>query len=151
MGPKEIVGNIWTMHKEDRTCDIIIPTNGRVKKNGAAVMGAGLAADAVRKFLTIDYELGERLKKYGNHVQYFEKYRLITFPVKHEWSQLADLALIERSAKELQKLIDEEELTRVLVPRVDCGNGGRQWCDVKIILETELDGRCEFIWYNKEV
>ena len=151
MEPNEIVGNIWKIHMEDRTCDIVVPTNNTVKKNGLAVMGAGLAADAVRKYPSIEYLLGKKLKADGNCVHYFGGYRIITFPVKYEWFQMADYSLIKQSAHELKQLMDDEELSRVLVPRVGCGNGGLQWHDVKPILERELDSRCEFIRYNKEV
>lgn len=151
MNPHEKTGDIWKMHKENKHSLIVIPTNGTVNKNEQAVMGRGLAADAVRKYLTIDFELGKLLSKMGNHAFYFWKYRLITFPVKYEWHQMADLSLIQRSTKELQEIIDVGKFTNVLVPRVGCGNGGLTWDKVKPILVGILDHQCVLVTYNKEV
>jgi hypothetical protein len=59
---------------------------------------------------------------------------LITFPVKRNWWEVADLALIERSARELLKIIEVKRIRgAIYLPRPGCGNGRLKWEDVKKI------------------
>lgn len=148
ISPVEVVGNIWGLH--DYRHVIVIPTNGTITLHKKAVMGRGLAADAVTKYPKIQKELGERLRDFGNHVHYFPRWFLITFPVKHQWFEQADLSLIQQSTTELQQCVLLHKLKHVLVPRVGCGNGGLSWNDVKPILQATLDARCEFVTWKKE-
>ena len=61
-----------------------IPTNGYINRNGAGVMGAGLALDAKTRYPGIEYELGMLLKREGNAVGWlrFLPDQLIAVPVK---------------------------------------------------------------------
>jgi hypothetical protein len=123
---------------------IVIPTNGFVKKNGECVMGKGIALQAKEKFPDLPKELGDRIKEFGNRVFTFWKYHIITFPVKHNWWERADLGLIEDSTKELQEIFKYNLSgikTPVYLPRVGCGNGKLDWTKVKPILEKYLDDR----------
>lgn len=122
----EIVGNIWQYpaHK------IVITTNGTVKSNGELVMGRGLALQAKTKFPNLAYDLGQAVTLNGNHVQRIPKYlSLISFPVKHNWYEKADLKLIERSCFELKHIIDSDLI--YVMPRPGCGNGKLSWNEVK--------------------
>lgn len=149
----EIIGNIWEI-PSDWIC---IPTNGFIKGDGTAVMGRGLAYQAKQKYAGIDQVLGSRLKDRGNRVLTLQKslvpdarepsgYRekvLLSFPVKGDWRDQADLNLIRESCRQLHKLWEESTLVTqkvkvVVLPRVGCGNGRRKWSEVKPILEEEL-------------
>lgn len=132
---KEAIGNLWDF--KGVKC---ITTNGFVKANGSCVMGRGCAKEAMIKYPKLPFELGKRIKKDGNHVFLFPQYDwggIITFPVKHNWWEKADIALIERSAEELMNC------TKVLVnpiylPRPGCGNGNLKWEDVRKVLKPIL-------------
>lgn len=130
---KTVRGDLWTYPADVR----IITTNGDVRKDGCAVMGRGCAREAAYRFVMLPRELGVYLRKYGNHVTLFPKYNLMTFPVKHHWDEDADLTLITRSAKELERFLLPQR--RFLMPRAGCGNGRLQWEDVKTVLETLPD------------
>jgi len=110
-----------------------ITTNGTINKQGACVMGKGCAREANMRF-GLGKELGDRIKGVGNVVQLFPDIspgvNLATFPVKHNWWEKADLALIGRSAVQLQILIDDWGFTKVALPMPGCGNGGLNWKDV---------------------
>jgi hypothetical protein len=140
---KEIKTNIWNFHRAGFW--IVIPTNGFVKNDGECVMGRGLAKQAAIKFPSLPKELGDRLKEYGNVIFTFHKYRIITFPVKHQWMEMANLELIEKSAKSLRDDIFKYNLSGILtpvyLPKVGCGNGKLSWEKVKPILEKYLDDR----------
>lgn len=154
---KEVRGNLWTWMPGDgwNVTHRVITTNGFVKKDGTAVMGRGCALEAKNMFPGIALQLGNLLRWKGNHVHHVfthgtEFWELVTFPVKHNWWEMADMELIERSARELVELLDFEaaqviegywQPQRVVLPRPGCGNGQLRWEDVKPVLEKILDDR----------
>lgn len=145
---KEIYGNAWTL--KDKYTYLAITTNGTIKKDGSCVMGAGIALEAKKnsKYSRIPYILGDMIKANGNIVHKLsEEHRLISFPVKHNWFEDADIELIKKSAYQLMDLLKENET--VLLPRPGCGNGHLKWNDVKPHLEHILDDRV-FIVHFKE-
>jgi len=140
----EIRGDIWECWKEGSW--IVVPTNGFVKRNGEAVMGAGLALQAKKRFLELPKRLGAYLMDHGNNIVFFNDRRLIMFPVKRFFSDLASIEIIERSARQLVEYINENEVFNdsdikypIYLPKVGCGNGGLRWEDVKPILEEFMD------------
>lgn len=137
---QEVNGNIWDYHKLGRW--IIITTNGDTRKDGACVMGRGVAKDAKDKFPKLPFELGAKLVG-GNNVYVFDTYKIITLPVKHHWRDSADLQLIERSLKQLVKWADTpRKHGRFYLTRLGCGNGKRDWLtEVKPLCEKYLDDR----------
>ena len=73
--------NIWSMVEKGA---IGIPTNGFVSRNGAGVMGAGLALDAKNRYPGIVFDLGTHLRRNGNVVGWLRKepHQIIAIPVK---------------------------------------------------------------------
>jgi hypothetical protein len=150
---KEVTGNLWTYPADVR----VITTNGTVKKNGECVMGRGCAAEAKRAIPGIALALGRKIQNLGNRVFFLGNLsldpivHLYSFPVKHNWYEKADIALIEQSAYELMKELsdgyDDPEVTIVL-PRPGCGNGGLKWEDVRPVLEPILDDRFHVITFK---
>jgi hypothetical protein len=139
-----VFGDIW--HFWDKGHYIVIPTNGFVKRNGACVMGRGLAKDAMNRFPSLPIELGAVIERDGNCVHAFPRYRLFTFPVKRNWWDIADIVLIKISLYDLKDLVkvcvDADAISLpVYVPRVGCGNGRLEWEHVKPILDNGLDNR----------
>lgn len=152
----EWTGNLWDI-KADAKC---ITTNGFVKKNGEAVMGAGIAKQAAKRLPQLPRALGNAISAYGNHVAYLalewvrpengKPYEVdyISFPVKHHWKQPADLELIKRSAVELRALADTWKWDSIILPRPGCGNGKRTWAEVKPMIEVYLDERFMVVSYD---
>ncbi len=129
---KEIYGDLWAY--EDRPgFKICITTNGFIKKDGTGVMGAGVARQAAEKDPELPRLLGHSLKTRGNVVSLLTP-NLISFPVKHNWYEEADLDLIRTSAKELARRAKLHPSTRYILPRPGCGNGGLQWAQVLPIM-----------------
>jgi hypothetical protein len=123
---------------------ICITTNGFIKRNGHGVMGRGCALEAAERNRNAPQLLGEHLRTKGNHVGILyqdEGRQVVAFPVKHVWSQPADLDLIDRSAYELLGLADHHMWRSIAVPRPGCGNGQLDWADVKPVLERYFDDR----------
>jgi hypothetical protein len=152
-------------------CDVLaITTNGFVKSNGECVMGKGCAAKAKQLYPNIAKELGSKIQLNGNVVNplvtHYTKL-VVSFPVKpasvkvtspedvvsHQrknfvvgstapgWAAVADINIIEQSAKRLAELADRFEWETIVIPRPGCGAGELNWSDVKPVLERHLDDR----------
>ncbi|QQK88259.1 hypothetical protein [Providencia phage PSTRCR_127] len=123
-------------------CDAVcITTNGEIKKNGRAVMGAGVARSFRDKIKDIDLVFSYSLKQHGNVCRIFHKIgkvNIIAFPTKTLWQGHSDINLIRKSAKELNQLIIDNNLNTVLLPKPGCSNGGLIWNDVAKVLDEEL-------------
>lgn len=135
---REITGDIWDYHSGHW---IVITTNGTVKTNGECVMGRGVAAQAKDRFPTLPRRLGGLLSRQGNRLFMFPDCRILTFPVKHNWWEKADMGLIEQSVKGLLEFRDFFQVGDIYMVRPGCSNGRLDWKDVKPVLERYLDDR----------
>lgn len=125
---------------------ICVTTNGLTKKDGKAVMGAGIAK-FFRDTFKVDSMLGEYLKTYGNRsfrlgtFEYKGKnIELATFPTKHSWRDNSDINLISESARQIKEMADKYGWKMIYIPIPGCSNGGLKWSNVKDSLEI-LDER----------
>ena len=131
---REITGNIWDQ-KTDGPFWVVIPCNGFWRKDGSAVMGAGVAKEAAELYPGLSSHFGNLLQRYGNKVLSLGQWGkegkfLISFPSKQHWREPSDLRLIERSCAQLYELWQRAEnpyLVTVFIPHVGCGNGGLSW------------------------
>ena len=119
---------------------IAITTNGSLSRDGRAIPGRGVAAQAAEQFPQLFQELGCRLQQSGNHV-YELSHGLVSFPVEETPWSLPDLRLIRRSAEELRALADLRGWPLVVVPRPGCGGGGLRWEEVRPLLAQQFDER----------
>ncbi len=137
----------------------VITTNGSVNKKGLAVMGRGCALEAAKRFPQFPKALAMLLTKTGNRVYVWEYHKkentqfkcnnIITFPVKHNWYEKADLELIKKSAMELVEVANRWKMEKVYLPRPGCGYGYLKWEEVKKEIESILDDR--FIVITKPI
>lgn len=131
-------GDLWEMEADARC----ITTNGTVKRNGRAVMGRGVALQAKTKHPNLERLMGNFLVQNGNILGCIPAWLLFTFPVKHNWWEIADLELIRQSCLQLMWVLNESpELQRVLLPAPGCGNGGLFYQDVLPAIRPLLDDR----------
>lgn len=136
---REVVGNLWDYPADVR----IITTNGTINSKGECVMGRGCAREAKERFPSLPKALAAKVKAEGNHPYEFTfaeregwlgpQVHLISFPVKREWFELADLNLIRTSALQLARMLDPNKI--YVMPRPGCGNGKRTWEEVKPLLQ----------------
>jgi len=127
-----------------------VTTNGVVKDNGECVMGAGVAKAIKGKYPEVPRILGQHIKMWGNIVWADHPNKLIYFPVKHKWWQMADLKLIESSTKQLFAIIEAHPNwfanQPIFLPRPGCGNGKLSWDDVKQVIEPLLHEQVVIIY-----
>lgn len=132
---------------------VVVPVNIGWDSHGENNMGAGLALAAMWRWPDLPAlwggwcrraaERGEEGRLVG-----LPERALILFPVKplvsadpaRSWDQLADLALIARSADQLCALLQALPAVHVVLPHVGCGNGGRSIAEVDPILHGRLTG-----------
>jgi hypothetical protein len=121
---------------------VLIPTNGVLRQNHTAVMGAGLARQAAERFPGLEEALGGHIITRGNvpGVIHSGEFDIVSFPTKRDWRDDSDIELIERSARRVKTLVRRENYSRVLVPKVGSGLGRLDWDAVRPVLEKHFDG-----------
>ncbi len=143
----------WSEVKADAAC---ITTNGIIKANGDAVMGAGNAKQASLAWPFLPGILGSKLKAMGNHVHYlstdhtnFHATHILSFPTKQHWKDPSIPELIIQSAQELRAMAEESKWSRVLLPPPGCGMGGLRWAEVSSFLSPILDDRFTVVFLKR--
>jgi len=128
------VCNLWDYNPPEVAVARVITTNGYVNSQGRCVMGKGVADQCRDKYPGIDFILGQGIKEYGNHVQMLPD-RIISFPVKQVWWEIARQGLIEESAKELIDVCTWAPEYTYVMPFPGIGNGGLRPEDIMSSIE----------------
>lgn len=138
---RQTLGNLWDIHDHGEW--VCVTTNGELNAQGHLVMGAGVAKVAKHRYKRLPASVGGLVRRYGNHVWMFPRWKLATFPTKHHWRDPADLELITNSCRELIKKLDNPRWrgSRIYLPQPGCGLGGLQWADVEPVIAPLLDDR----------
>lgn len=144
----EIAGDLWEAHALGHW--VAITTNGVVTRKGRNVMGRGVAFQAAERFPDLPVLLGDQIREHGNTVHFFHRFRIISFPVKHHWRDVASTKLIVKSAKELVAAVTlaYRGVPPVYMVRPGCGNGKLTWKQVRPLIAPILDDR--FVIVEKE-
>ena len=139
---RSIHGDLFTCPSEgDAIC---VTTNGIVKQDGCAVMGAGIAKAFAIRFPDLPLLLGEKLTQQGNHaylLKYVNSYAILSFPTKNDWRNDSDLQLILQSCCELIAIADEAHLHNIYLPVPGCNNGHLNPDEVIPAIKEVLDDR----------
>jgi len=133
------------LSKADAIC---FTSNGSIKKNGALIMGAGVAKQFRDRFPGMDITAGQKVKKNGNRCQVIETFKIekrflsvLAFPTKHSPWEDSDIELIRKSAQQIVEIADANSWKKVLIPAPGVNNGNLRWVDVRPVLEEILDDR----------
>lgn len=154
-----VTGEAWKMAWNQDFDVLCITTNGFVKKNGECVMGRGIAKQMKEMYPELPRLLGRRIQEDGNRCARLmtlfrgalnSSLQIVSFPVKHNWFENADLELIAKSAKEIVAMADEDQWSKILIPRPGCGNGKLSYADVEPVLKELLDDRFYIIGFPGE-
>lgn len=131
-----------------------VTTNGIVKMNGCAVMGAGVALRA-NQLYKCDKTLGVLLQSNGNHCFRLGEVRnpengvlfqLFSFPTKNHFKYHSSINLIIQSCGELMELCDKYDINRAYLTPPGCGNGGLDWdVEVEPVISKYLDDRVTIV------
>lgn len=148
----EVFGNAWEIMSDyDYLC---ITTNGNITRGTRAVMGAGIAKEATRLCSGIEITLAKALKARGNVISNIGtkgNTKILSFPVKHNWYDNADIDLIVKSCNQLMNDVIGERDVKVLLPRPGCGNGNLDWhTEVKSVIGEILDDRVCIVHFRED-
>lgn len=173
---KEKKGNLFDAIYDDSMDCICITTNGIVNATGLAIMGAGVAGEAARRWPNIRACLGRLLREHGNRLFLLgvackdgqfrdprdESFNdeiessddiacmVASFPTKNDFRFKSDLSLIEQSTKQLVDMANKYGMSDVGLSRPGCSNGGLRWVDVKAVIEPLLDDRFTIFSFEGE-
>lgn len=139
---REHVGDLF-----DTPADaLVIPINWRTKADGSAVMGAGVALQAGRRWAWLPAHWGMRIR-YAAGPQLVTTYpadgpALIGYPTKGDWRRPSALADIAALLPTLVARANTAGWRTVGLPRLGCGKGGLDWVtQVRPLLARHLDDR----------
>ena len=146
--------DIFTLPNNNSNENVVcVTTNGIIRKDGTAVMGAGIAKTTNQRF-QVAKKLAEHLRTNGNTVcdlgEYTFKqsrFHIVSFPTKQDWKDQSIPWLIERSAKQLVDLVNTQDYKHIFLTPPGCGCGGLNYeTDVKPIIEPILDDRFTIVF-----
>jgi hypothetical protein len=131
-----VAGDIWDLHESGAWA--VIPTNLQVRKDGTAVMGAGLALQAANRYPCLSWTYGQELRRGGRY--WLEPGdRLVLLPTKRHWKDPSDPELIRSGCQWLAGVAAHYSAHEFAVPLLGCGLGGLDWeTQVRPILEETL-------------
>lgn len=170
---KEIKGNIFDFIEDEDTDAICITTNGITNASGVAIMGAGTAGEAVKRYPKIREITGKQIKAGGNKTHLIGvidnqnnyqvpapenvstkdyKCLIFSFPTKEDFRHPAIPELIVQSAKRLVKFADYLDLKKIVIPApgVGAATGKLNWeKDVKPLIKDILDDRFVIVFLEE--
>lgn len=120
-------GDMWSVF--GKTDIFMITTNPIERRDGAIVMGRGIAYQAKERYPTIPYAFAKSLRKNkDNHIGRIGDYdgqEIWWFMVKKHWKSQADIELIDASCAELNTWLSfVSKSIRVDLNFPGIGNGG---------------------------
>ena len=142
--------NIFELPKNGEA--MCVTTNGIVKADGHAVMGAGIAKQANQIF-HLSERLGSYLRQYGNRAFNLGQYQrlylndtatftVFSLPTKHHWKEDSDITLICKSCEQLVEMCNKFGITKCYLTPPGCGCGNLNYEQlVKPWISQILDDR----------
>lgn len=139
---KYLSGDIWSLATELNAW-VVVPTNTTLRRDGLAVMGAGLAKDAVERFSELPQNLANHIRQFGDRL--YVDSPIICMPTKHNWRLPSQIRWIEQGCIELldlARILSSVDDTRpILLPQIGCGLGGLNWeRQVRPMVDSILEG-----------
>lgn len=126
-----------------------VTTNAKIKANGNAVMGAGLALAVAEAYPEVSKTLADHLVA-GHNTPVYLGHNWVSFPTKDDWKDPSTIELIVASANHIVMAADRNSdiptWQKIYLPRVGCGLGGLAWADVHAKLDQLFDDRFTIVY-----
>jgi O-acetyl-ADP-ribose deacetylase (regulator of RNase III) len=111
--------------------------------NTVGVMGKGIALAFKKAFPENfrEYEIACKKNEVVVEEMFVTKERgkwIINFPTKQHWKDPSKLEWIEQGLEDLKRVIIQNEIKSVAIPKLGCGSGGLDWNEVKPLIEKAL-------------
>lgn len=142
---KQVIGDIFDQDVEA----IVNPVNT------VGVMGAGLALQFKVRFPEMFHLYKEQCKlkalTLGNiwacKITKYSQW-IICFPTKGHYNESSELINIVLALKHLAKMIKDEDIRSIAIPKIGCGLGGLKWSQVLPAIKANLkpvEDNCEIL------
>lgn len=136
---------------------VCITTNLQTRKDGSAVMGAGIALAANKKW-RLDQALGELIRAGNTGVAEIFAVRrgtapalsIVAFPTKIDWRNRSSMVLIQRGMDQLKELAAKNNWQHVWLPSLGTNNGGLRREDVWPSMAKTLDDRFTLVLRERD-
>ena len=133
-------GDMWAVF--DEVDLFLITTNSTLKRNGALVMGRGIARQARDRFPQLEYRFGQEITQRCDHLGTYHllispRYptaKLGAFQVKYHYRQSASLDLIAGSVRALQRWCNAHPVAKVALNYPGIGNGKLKLAQVQPLI-----------------
>ena len=137
-----MTGDIWSLATELEAW-VVVPTNTTIRRDGDAVMGAGMAKDAVDRFPGLAGSLAAHIRKFDSRI--YVQNPIICLPTKHNWRNPSKIEFVEQGCHELldlaRILTSVGDTHPILLPQLGCGLGGLNWeRQVRPLVDSILEG-----------
>lgn len=133
-------GDMWSVFdKSDHFC---ITTNSYIRKDGALVMGRGIAKEAAQRIPGIEFRAGRQVKLECGHLGVYQPIYcdpIVLFQVKRHFSSPASIDLIRLSCAALSVWASAHTNDRFDLNFPGVGNGKLRREDVLPIINTLPD------------
>lgn len=129
-------GDMWSVL--DEVDCFIITTNSTIKKDGAVVMGRGIAKQLRDREPGIDVKIGQAInmeKNSTNQYGFIDGGRYGVFQVKYFWGDPADIELIKLSTVELAIEATANPGKKYALNFPGIGNGGLPLATIKPVVD----------------
>ena len=137
-----LTGDIWDV-RDELDGWVVIPTNTTIRRDGLAVMGAGLAKEAATRYPQLPSDMAKHIRRFKDAL-YVDR-PIICLPTKRNWRGTAQMEWIEKGCFELAELArilsSVQHDQPILVPQLGCGLGGLNWeRQVRPMVDAILEG-----------
>ena len=130
--------NCWDLHALGHW--VLIPTNRQTRRDGTAVMGAGLARQAADRFPDLPVRYGRRLAAGVDRIQ-VPDHRLLLAPTKDHWRAPALPHLVDDLLAGAARWAATHPDDDLVLPSPGWGLGGLPWPQVRAAALAALAGQ----------
>ena len=126
-------GNMWSIF--DLKEYFLVTTNSYIRKDGALVMGRGIAKQLADKIPSIPWDFADKIKHLGNYGIVVTAGRIGAFQVKKHFANDAEFPLITSSTYDLHRWAESLPKRRFDLNFPGIGNGHLDYNEVLPLLQ----------------
>lgn len=117
----------------------VVPTNRMTRRDGSAVMGAGIALQAAKRFPDLPQAYGAALRGGSRGLWAYAPGHVLCLPTKHDWRDNADIALVARGLAALRHFAKAHPDAAIRLPMIGAGLGRLRGADVRRLIDRAMD------------
>jgi hypothetical protein len=116
----------------------VVPTNRMTRRDGSAVMGAGIALQATERFPELPRAYGAALRGGCIGLWTYAPGHVLCLPTKHDWRDNADIGLVARGLCALRYFAKAHPDAAIRLPMIGAGLGRLRGADVRSLIDRTI-------------